>query len=217
MRYSRLLEENSFSNRRADYVFLLLLCAAFLLVSLCELDSASELASLMMTLGYCPAPHYAIPLVLPRLLIGVYLVTAEPIDQDEPLWGDHVRPLYLGLTGYSASPADSISITAPYLPLCLVAFSWLLQGGFQAAIGDIVSLAVLGLDDGERDERADCVGRNTSWAHLRLPARLLAQRNVEPDRQGRGANTANTVSIYTSMAGPELIFRKRIFRQQDAR
>ena len=31
-------------------------------------------------------------------------------------------------------------ITAPYLPLCLVAFSWLLQGGFDAAIGDIVSL-----------------------------------------------------------------------------
>jgi Derlin-2/3 len=30
-------------------------------------------------------------------------------------------------------------ITAPYLPICLVAFSWLLQGGFEAAIGDIVS------------------------------------------------------------------------------
>lgn len=34
-------------------------------------------------------------------------------------------------------------ITAPYLPICLVAFSWLLQGGFQAAIGDIVSSRVL--------------------------------------------------------------------------
>jgi Derlin-2/3 len=139
MRYSRLLEENSFSNRRADYVFLLLLCAAFLLVSLCGLDPASELASLMMTLGYCPATHYAIPLVLPCLLFGVYLVSAEPIDQDEFVWGDHVRPLYLGLLSVLSQSADSIRITAPYLPLCLVAFSWLLQGGFQAAIGDIVS------------------------------------------------------------------------------
>jgi hypothetical protein len=32
MRYSRLLEENSFSNRRADYVWLLTLCGTFLLV-----------------------------------------------------------------------------------------------------------------------------------------------------------------------------------------
>lgn len=31
MRYSRLLEENSFSNRRADYVWLLVLTMAFLL------------------------------------------------------------------------------------------------------------------------------------------------------------------------------------------
>jgi hypothetical protein len=33
---------------------------------------------------------------------------------------------------------DRLSVTAPYLPLCLVAFSWLLQGGFDAAVGDIV-------------------------------------------------------------------------------
>lgn len=33
MRYSRLLEENSFANRRADYAWLLFLCASFLLVS----------------------------------------------------------------------------------------------------------------------------------------------------------------------------------------
>lgn len=32
MRYSRLLEENSFSNRRADFVWLLCLVAGFLLV-----------------------------------------------------------------------------------------------------------------------------------------------------------------------------------------
>lgn len=30
------------------------------------------------------------------------------------------------------------SITAPYLPACLVAFSWLLQGGFKEALADIV-------------------------------------------------------------------------------
>lgn len=32
-----------------------------------------------------------------------------------------------------------ISIPAPYLPFCLAAFSWLLQNGFQGALGDIVS------------------------------------------------------------------------------
>ena len=32
MRYSRLLEENSFSSKRGDYVWMLVLCATFLLV-----------------------------------------------------------------------------------------------------------------------------------------------------------------------------------------
>lgn len=40
MRYSRLLEENSFANRRADYAWLLFLCASFLLVSLLSIWSS---------------------------------------------------------------------------------------------------------------------------------------------------------------------------------
>lgn len=39
MRYSRLLEENSFSNRRADYVWLLTLCGSFLLVRPCSIQN----------------------------------------------------------------------------------------------------------------------------------------------------------------------------------
>lgn len=32
MRYSRLLEENSYANRRADFLWLLLVCSSMLLV-----------------------------------------------------------------------------------------------------------------------------------------------------------------------------------------
>jgi hypothetical protein len=44
MRYSRLLEENSFSNRRADYVWLLFLCATFLIVR----EQSSQMFVLLM-------------------------------------------------------------------------------------------------------------------------------------------------------------------------
>lgn len=42
MRYSRLLEENSFSNRRADYIYLLALCAGFLLVRMSAPDTPAR-------------------------------------------------------------------------------------------------------------------------------------------------------------------------------
>lgn len=46
MRYSRLLEENSFANRRADYAWLLFLCASFLLVSVPCIWSSDALADM---------------------------------------------------------------------------------------------------------------------------------------------------------------------------
>lgn len=46
MRYSRLLEENSFANRRADYAWLLFLCASFLLVSVTCIWSSDALADM---------------------------------------------------------------------------------------------------------------------------------------------------------------------------
>lgn len=144
-----------------------------------------------------------------------------------------------------------ITITAPYLPLCLVAFSWLLQGGFQAALGDIVSglqsgqsgpdppqrpisdesvfaytlplvrpAASLGLGEAskQRDLSAKTVetversrnpstrrnvltppsGRDPRGTHVRLPAGLLAKRDVEHDGQARSADPRGGVSAVHS-------------------
>lgn len=35
-----------------------------------------------------------------------------------------------------------VTITAPYLPLALVAFSWVLSGTWRAAVGDLLGCAV---------------------------------------------------------------------------
>ena len=35
-----------------------------------------------------------------------------------------------------------VTLTAPYLPLTLVAFSWLLNGTWRAALGDLLGCAV---------------------------------------------------------------------------
>jgi Derlin-2/3 len=137
MRYSRLLEENSFSNRRADYVWLLVLVMAFLLVRPPHpgppVHRRLGQPVQPLTPGPLPAHHHALPLLLPRLCPCVHLVPPQSQCQDEPLWRRDV-----GVSGTSYTPAND-RITAPYLPFCLVAFSWLLQGGFDAALGDIVS------------------------------------------------------------------------------
>ncbi|CAD6587645.1 MAG: hypothetical protein TREMPRED_004816 [Tremellales sp. Tagirdzhanova-0007] len=101
MRYSRLLEENSFSNRRADYVLLLALCASFLLVI---------------------SPLLTMPFLSSSLAFSLVYI-----------WSRRNPSVKMSLFGI-------ITITAPYLPLCLVGFSWLLQGGFHAAVGDIVGI-----------------------------------------------------------------------------
>ncbi|WVQ65354.1 uncharacterized protein L199_003530 [Kwoniella botswanensis] len=101
LRYSRLLEENSFSNRRADYVWLLFLCSVFLLII---------------------SPLLTMPFLSSSLAFALVYI-----------WSRRNPSIKMSLFGV-------VTITAPYLPLCLVAFSWLLQGGFQAAIGDIVGI-----------------------------------------------------------------------------
>ena len=78
-----------------------------------------------------------VPLVVPRVRTRVHLVSTQSLNQDVSLWRNYVR--------CTVNPQQLIErITAPYLPICLVGFSWLLQGGFQAAVGDIVSRGTYG-------------------------------------------------------------------------
>ncbi|BEJ12552.1 hypothetical protein CspHIS471_0210120 [Cutaneotrichosporon sp. HIS471] len=101
MRYSRLLEENSFSNRRADYVWLLVLIMLFLLAL---------------------SPLITMPFLSSSLAFALVYI-----------WSRRNPSVKMSLFGV-------VTITAPYLPFCLVAFSWLLQGGFDAALGDILGI-----------------------------------------------------------------------------
>ncbi|OXG26318.1 derlin-2/3 [Cryptococcus neoformans Bt120] len=99
MRYSRLLEENSFANRRADYAWLLFLCASFLLL----VSSVATLPFLSSSLAFAL----------------VYI------------WSRRNPSVKMSLFGI-------ITITAPYLPMALVLFTWVFQGGVRAAVPDIV-------------------------------------------------------------------------------
>ena len=93
MRYSRLLEENSFSNRRADYAFLLFLCAAFLLVGLTFTSCVQSI------LKHTPdnfAPFDpAVPIILSCLCVGLHLVKAQSFDQNVPFWCHNVSQISL--------------------------------------------------------------------------------------------------------------------------
>ncbi|KAG8906636.1 hypothetical protein FRB99_006424 [Tulasnella sp. 403] len=103
MRYSRMLEESSFANRKADYLWLLLLSSVVLV-----------LLSPLVTLPFLSAPLAFVPIYL---------------------WSRSHPSTQLSLFGL-------INITAPYLPLALVGFSWLINGSYQAAAGDLVGCAV---------------------------------------------------------------------------
>ncbi|KAF9556754.1 Der1-like protein [Agrocybe pediades] len=103
MRYSRLLEESSFANKKADYFWLLLL-------------------SSIMLLGL--SPLFNLPfLSSPLAFVPIYLWSRRHPSQLISLFG-------------------MITITAPYLPIALVAFSWVLNGTWKAAAGDLVGCAV---------------------------------------------------------------------------
>ncbi|KAF9463043.1 Der1-like protein [Collybia nuda] len=103
MRYSRMLEESSFANKKADYFWLLLLSSVMLLV----LSPLFNLPFLSSSLAFVP----------------IYL------------WSRRHPSTPISLFGL-------FTITAPYLPVALVAFSWVLNGTWKAAAGDLAGCAV---------------------------------------------------------------------------
>ncbi|KAH9042061.1 Der1-like protein [Lactarius pseudohatsudake] len=104
MRYSRMLEESSFANRKADYFWLLFL------------------SSLMLLVRSIPALQPPVPFLASRLRADLLLVPPTPSTP-------------ISLFGL-------LTITAPYLPFALVAFSWVLSGTWRAAASDLVGCAV---------------------------------------------------------------------------
>lgn len=103
MRYSRMLEESSFPNRKADYFWLLFLSAVMLLAL---------------------SPLFNLPfLSSPLAFVPIYI------------WSRRHPSTPISLFGL-------ITITAPYLPIALVAFSWILNGTWKAAAGDLIGCAV---------------------------------------------------------------------------
>jgi Derlin-2/3 len=103
MRYSRMLEESSFANRKADYFWLLFLSSLMLL----GLSPLFNLPFLSSPLAYVP----------------IYF------------WSRRHPSTPISLFGL-------LTITAPYLPFALVAFSWVLTGTWRAAASDLVGCAV---------------------------------------------------------------------------
>jgi len=103
MRYSRMLEESSFANRKADYFWLLLLSSVMLLA----LSPLFNLPFLSSSLAFVP----------------VYI------------WSRRHPATPISLFGF-------YTITAPYLPFALVAFSWVLSGTWRAAAGDLMGCFV---------------------------------------------------------------------------
>jgi len=103
MRYSRMLEESSFANRKADYFWLLLLSSLMLLA----LSPLVNLPFLSSSLAFVP----------------IYL------------WSRRHPSTPISLFGL-------FTITAPYLPIALVAFSWVLNGTWKAAVADLAGCAV---------------------------------------------------------------------------
>jgi len=103
MRYSRMLEESSFANRSADYLWLLL-SSSFLLL----------LLSPLVNMPFLSAPLAFVP---------VYV------------WSRRHPSTQISLFGL-------MTITAPYLPIALVAISSFLNGSWTAALGDLMGCAV---------------------------------------------------------------------------
>ena len=120
MRYSRMLEESSFANRKADYFWLLFLSALMLLVRLPH--HLSECAIIFFLQGL--SPLFNLPfLSSPLAYVPIYF------------WSRRHPSTPISLFGL-------LTITAPYLPFALVAFSWVLSGTWRAAASDLVGCAV---------------------------------------------------------------------------
>ncbi|KAI5989996.1 Der1-like protein [Pisolithus albus] len=103
MRYSRMLEESSFANKKADYFWLLFVSSAMLLL----LSPLFNLPFLSSSLAFVP----------------IYV------------WSRRHPSIPISLFGI-------FTISAPYLPLALVLFSWVISGTWKAAAGDLIGCAV---------------------------------------------------------------------------
>ena len=128
MRYSRMLEESSFANRKADYFWLLLQSAVMLLVR------SPHPPSPTMSLHPTHSPAHPPPQILSPLVNMPFLsspLAFVPIY----VWSRRHPLLPISLFGL-------VTITAPYPPVALIAISWLLNGSFKAVIGDFVGCAV---------------------------------------------------------------------------
>lgn len=103
MRYSRMLEESSFANKKADYFWLLFVSSIMLLL----LSPLFNLPFLSSSLAFVP----------------IYV------------WSRRHPSIPISLFGI-------FTISAPYLPLALVLFSWVISGTWKAAAGDLIGCAV---------------------------------------------------------------------------
>ena len=123
MRYSRMLEESSFANRKADYFWLLFLSSLMLLVR--PPPSSRTTFS---------RKHFIYPQGLSPLFNLPFL--SSPLAY---------VPIYFWSRRHPSTPISLfglLTITAPYLPFALVAFSWVLTGTWRAAASDLVGCAV---------------------------------------------------------------------------
>ncbi|TFL02365.1 Der1-like protein [Pterulicium gracile] len=127
MRYSRILEESSFANRKADY-FWLLLQSAIMLLFLAPLLNVPFLSS---SLAFVP----------------IYI------------WSRRHPSTPISLFGL-------ITITAPYLPIALVLFTWVINGSWRAATGDLLGCLVGHVGWFIRDVwTREMLGRKTMLSH----------------------------------------------------
>jgi hypothetical protein len=86
MRYSRLLEENNFAGRRADYLCLLLFNGIILLVGRSGFKGEGSAEQTGFSAGHIAPLDLTISLRLSCLLAGLYLVETKPISETE-----HIR------------------------------------------------------------------------------------------------------------------------------
>ena len=127
MRYSRMLEESSFANKKADYFWLLLQSSVMLLVNIhSHIPSTFNLTLFVFSFEKKKilSPLFNLPFLSSSLAFV---------------------PIYLWSRRHPSTPISLFglfTITAPYLPIALVAFSWVLSGTWKAAAGDLVGCAV---------------------------------------------------------------------------
>ena len=83
MRYSRMLEESSFANRKADYFWLLFLSSVMLLVSIRFSDLIRRLLELtdfaLAGVSSCQPP---LPVLVPCFRTNIRVVTKAPVYSD---------------------------------------------------------------------------------------------------------------------------------------